>query len=101
MKTAIDAITTARCMTFDYDDMLRVVEVHAVGITAKGKAVIRAWQVAGESSRELPGWALFSVEKIVDPHLDTRPSGAPRHGYAENDRQMATITAQIHLEPVA
>lgn len=83
-------------MSFDYDDKPRYVEVHAVGNTSKGQ-VLRGWQTAGESSRPLPCWALFSLDKMSNIIVTDIRSQAPRPGYAMHDKQMTTILAQVEL----
>lgn len=92
------AITSRQTLYFDYDDRPRVVEVHAVGISSKGNTILRGYQVAGQSSRPLPGWALFTVDKIKNASLSLMPiSEAPRPGYVMGDKNMATIIAQVPL----
>lgn len=93
-KFALLALETKKTVFFIYDDKPRFVEVHAVGLTSKGEA-LRGWQTAGESSRPLPCWALFTIDKIVMPTAINTPSLAPRPGYAENDKQMITIFGQV------
>lgn len=104
IETLKTAIANKQTIAFMYDDRRRVVEVHAVGKSTKPPhdIVIRGYQVAGESSRPLPGWALFTASKIDALELSALPlSQAPREGYRENDKQMIEIIAQIMLEPVA
>ena len=92
-----DAIATRQTLQFNYDDKPRVVEVHAIGKAPKG-IVMRGYQVAGESSRPLPCWALFSLDKIEAASLALVPfSEAPRPGYALNDKKMLSIIAQVPL----
>jgi hypothetical protein len=93
------ALTQGRTVAFDYDDKPRVVEPHAIGTSTKdGSIIMRAYQVAGESSRPLPCWALFTVDKMVNVEISPFVlSEAPREGYKMNDKQMSSIIAQIEL----
>jgi hypothetical protein len=94
-----DALNDSLAVSFIYDDKPRIVEVHAVGVSTKdGSLIMRGYQVAGESSRPLPCWALFTVDKIEALQVGFIESQAPRDGYKMDDRQMANIIAQIQLE---
>lgn len=94
---ATEAITTRATLSFNYDDRPRVIEVHAVGLSNKtGELCIRGYQVAGESSRPLPTWALFSAAKIDAPSLSLIPlSQAPRPGFSPGDKAMSTIFSEV------
>jgi hypothetical protein len=90
---AVTAINTKQTLYFTYDDKSRIVEVHAVGNTH-----LRGYQVAGQSSRPLPCWALFTLDKCEGPSLSFFPlSEAPRPGYKLNDKQIPDIVAQVEL----
>lgn len=97
----IIALNEGRTAAFIYDDRQRVVEVHAIGHSTKDNSVImRGYQVAGQSSRPLPAWALFTLDKITALTLSAFvDSDAPREGYKMGDRQMTVILSQIELEP--
>jgi hypothetical protein len=77
---------------FSYDDKVRLVEVHAVGET-----LMRGYQVAGESSRPLPCWALFKTDKIENLSVSFVDSEAPRPGYKTGDKQIPVILAQLEI----
>lgn len=98
----VDAIYSAQTVSFVYDDKPRIVEVHALGESTKdGGLIMRGYQVAGESSRPLPAWALFTVSKIDALTPGFIKSEAPRDGYKLNDRAMQGIIAQVALEEMA
>ena len=102
LETLAHAIRSKRTVSFIYDDRTRIVEVHAVGNSTKdGSVVMRGFQVAGESSRPLPAWALYTIAKMDALTLLAFPdSEAPRPGYKMDDKQMSSIIAQIELETV-
>lgn len=101
-KTLIDAgisLASATCMSFSYDGKPRTIEVHAIGASTKdGGTVIRGYQIAGESSRPLPCWALFRADEIFDPELTETFSLAPRISEGYNplgDKQMSEMFARV------
>lgn len=101
LGSCIVAMADSNLIGFKYDGKERVVEVHAVGRSTKdGSLVLRGFQVAGDASRPLPQWTLFTVAKIelatfgVD---DTQSSLAPRDGYTMDDKQMAPVLCQLDL----
>jgi hypothetical protein len=97
-KQMIDAMTEGRCVDFIYDGKYRVVEVHAVGTSPKdGSLVMRGMQVAGAASRPLPQWTLFSIGKVEMFEERPQQSEAPREGYAQSDKQMNTVIAELQL----
>ena len=93
------AMAHGELVAFDYDGKERLVEAHAVGTSTKdGSLVLRAYQVAGESSRQTPHWALFTIDKIDRATFGTGLPGvsaAPRPGYSMGDKQMTTVLAEI------
>lgn len=73
-----------------YDGKPKTVEVHAVG-----PKHVRVFQIAGESSRPLPSWALLSLEKLTSASLTSTPSQAPREGYRKGDKQIPEIIYEL------
>jgi len=52
-------------VSFFYDGLPRIVEPHCLGRNERGLR-LRGFQIAGESaSGNVPGWRLFSVEKMA------------------------------------
>lgn len=87
----IHALTNGYCLDIRYGDThaLKTVEVHAVSPTHA-----RVYQVAGESSRPLPNWALLKLDQVN--HL---PSLAPRPGYKMGDKHLQpNILAEIQID---
>jgi len=83
------AMSRRLAVSFIYDGKNRIVEVHAIGRSTKdGSLVVRGFQVAGEASRPLPQWTLFTVSKIEALTLTFIDSEAPRDGYSMGDKQM-------------
>lgn len=93
----LNAMKEDKTVSFVYDDQLRVVEAHAVGVGPKGTLLMRGYQVAGHSSRPLPHWGLFTVAKIELLDFGKEKSEAPRQGYAMGDKGLREIVAEIAL----
>ena len=47
--TACEALQSGRRVEVSYDNYVRVVEVHAVGVSKEGNGLMRVWQVRGGS----------------------------------------------------
>ncbi len=78
-----------------YDGYVRAVEVHAVGETKDGNAIMRVWQVRGGSnSGERQGWKLLRLDEARGGQMIDERSQAPRPGYRRNDAAMASIACQ-------
>ena len=102
LETLLAATADGKTVSFVYDDKQRVVEIHAIGFSTKdGSVIMRGYQVAGEASRPLPAWSLFTVEKMDALQIGFIDSEAPRPGYKENDKQMSSIIAQYILAEAA
>lgn len=94
-----EAVNQRRIVTFFYDELPRVVEPHAVGLTRAGKIVLRGFQCAGTSNTEAEAWKLFDLAKMEQ--FGSGPAAGfsgPRPGYKVGDRAMTQIFAE--LDPV-
>lgn len=98
MSTSLpcEALNLALCLEITYDGYERIVEVHAVGYTKHGNAVMRVWQVSGGSeSGEGTGWKLMRLEKVGSMNISDIKSQAPRVGYKNGDSAMSEITCEV------
>ncbi|HXS05331.1 MAG TPA: hypothetical protein VN723_00970 [Rhizomicrobium sp.] len=94
--TAKDAIDKAVCLELIYDGLMRLVEVHAVGESTAGHAVMRVWQVEGGSNTKSGlGWRLLRLDEVRSVTLTSRSSNAPRAGYKRGDRDMRVVFAEL------
>lgn len=84
------AIRERKLMHIRYNDVDRVIEPHAYGISPKGEALLRAYQTSPEE-----GWKLFKVENIPDMRVVSTTGKAPRPGFKTGDKAMASIIAEI------
>lgn len=90
----INAINNMQTIKFDYDEMERIVEPHTFGCNFKGNDVLRAFQFAGESSKGLNFFKLYSISKIKNLEVYGEFS-EPRDGYTKGDSAMETIYAEL------
>jgi hypothetical protein len=91
------AITDRRLISFVYDGHSRTAIPAAYGRHATtGNTVLRAYQIAGtSSSRPVPLWDLFLVEKMTNCVVldETFTSDPP--AYARGDKHIGEIYCQL------
>ncbi len=96
MEMACEALKTRRRLEVRYKGFVRVVEVHAVGYSAKSHPIARVWQISGGSSSAEPaGWKLLRLDQAAGSLILNEASQAPRAGYKPNDRAMGRIVCQL------
>jgi hypothetical protein len=68
-----DGIRRQRSIRLRYAGYLRLVEPHAIGVTAGGHRALLAWQVEGGSRSDPPtGWRTFVITEIGEVALTVR-----------------------------
>src|SRR5665213_3046917 len=76
IETAIDALRQGKVLELRYDGFSRFVEVHAVGYSRVGHALMRSWQVSGGSAKgERVGWKLMRLDRGFSAHVSPDASG--------------------------
>lgn len=96
IETACEALRAGRRLRLSYDGHSRVVEVHTVGSTRDGHAIMRAWQVRGGSAGgERVGWKLMRLDEAASARLTDERSRAPRPDYNPRDPAMLTICCRV------
>lgn len=93
---ACRAVRDGKILELRYDGFSRWVEVHTVGYSKVGEALMRAWQVRGGSrTGERAGWKLMRLAEVRDAILSEDPSQAPRPGYRRGDAAMSRILCEL------
>jgi hypothetical protein len=96
VQLACEALQSGQVLEIRYDGYSRSVEVHAVGLTKEGNAVMRVWQVSGGSASNEPvGWKLLRLDEATGAIVTQQRSLAPRPGYKRGDTVMRQITCQL------
>jgi hypothetical protein len=91
------AITGRHLVSFVYDGHQRTAIPAAYGKhKTTGNAVLRAYQIGGtSSSRSIPLWDLFLVEKIINCTVLDETFTADPPSYARGDKHMSEIYCQL------
>jgi hypothetical protein len=93
---AVAAIDQGVCLSFTYEGLHRVTEVHTVGITTAFRPAASVWQIDGQSSTPpIPDWRLFYFDECFDVALTNVPSIAPRSEYKKGAKQFRSIDREI------
>src|SRR5690242_236575 len=91
------AIRQRHHLQFGYDGLERVVEPMVFGVTRKGRWLLRARQVDGESASGSVGdltFKLFSLDQIDNPVMLSTTFYVPR-GYEPGDQVFRTIDTEV------
>lgn len=91
-----DAIRSRRVVTFHYDGPPRIVEPFLIGTTTAGRPALRGFQTGGGSqSGRVPGWHLFSLDKIGGIAMIQESFSGERPWYNPADKAMSTIGPHV------
>ena len=91
-----NAITNRAMLEFYHNNQLRIVEPFTLGMSKKRKIVLSAYQTGGTSNdREIPGWGLFSLDKISNLRVLNQNFLGNREGYSRSDSRMIEIYCEI------
>ena len=94
-RTLIDAINSKKILSLSYDGLRRVVEPHAVGMTAKGNDVLRCYQTQGGHVDAGHKWDSLDLSKMSSVSDTGQRFENARPGYKRGDKVMETIYAQL------
>lgn len=89
LQTIKDAIAAKRTITINYPPGMRTVEPHALGRSADGNLLLRAFQTDGASaSGEHKDWKLFRLDRAANVGGTGNAFPGPRAGYRKGDTAM-------------
>lgn len=91
----INAIRNRECLSFNYDDLQRVVQPAAFGVSKSGNDCLRCYQIGGGHINPGHEWDLCLLHKISqlkgtgERFINNPP------GYRRNDKGMIRIYEQL------
>ena len=89
MQTIATAIRNKQLIELDYKPGWRLIEPHALGYSADGNLLLRAYQIEGASaSGEHEWWKLFRVDRAESADPSDASFDGPRPEYKRGDRAM-------------
>ncbi len=92
---AREGIRRQRSIRLRYGGHMRLVEPHAIGVTAGGHRALLAWQVEGGSRSDPPtGWRTFLLSEISDVALTVR-GFSPQPTYHPEKANLREIELEI------
>ena len=94
IATACEAIEKGRCLEIGYEDFVRIVEVHRLGIGPAGEHLLSGWQIRGPVNERM-GWKLINLSEPLSLTLTDIPSRAPRPDFRRGAKQFIGIISQL------
>jgi hypothetical protein len=91
---ACEALELGELLVINYHGSFRLLEVHVVGQTKEGIALIRAWQIKGPGD-DPEGWRSFHANEISEVLIQDEESKAPRLGYNSSDPAITEIQCRV------
>jgi hypothetical protein len=95
IDVAKDALRQGKVLELRSGGVSRYLEVHAVGFSREGHAIMRCWQVGASSKRERSGWRLIRLDEGGTGHIGADASEAPRRGYKPGDPAIERIMVEL------
>jgi predicted DNA-binding transcriptional regulator YafY len=83
------AIEGRQVLEINYPPGKRIIEPHALGYSADGNVLLRAYQTSGASaSGEHANWKLFRIDRAGSVGPNGKTFGGPRPDYRRGDSAM-------------
>ena len=93
---ACEAIRLGRRVQLSYDGHDRLVEIHTVGRSREGRAMMNVWQVSGGSVSNAPvGWKMMHLDKVRNATITDEQAEVPREKYTEGASQFDAIQCEV------
>lgn len=94
-----EGIRRQRSIRLRYAGHMRLVEPHAIGVSAGGHRALLAWQVEGGSRSDPPtGWRTFLLSQISEVALTVR-GFTPQPTYHPEKASLRTIELEVTRSP--
>jgi len=93
-EIACHALKLRKCLEIQYKAFRRIIEVHRVGISAKGEYILSGWQILGPASERV-GWKLVNLDEPLRVRLTDIPSKAPRPDYRRGIKRFSEFFCQL------
>jgi hypothetical protein len=92
---ACEAIDKGCCLELYYDDHSLIVEVHAIGFDAEGRAWLVAFERFGGGDPGPGAWTFLPLDETKRVAISGYFSAAPRAGYCRDDPRFDRIVKQV------
>jgi len=93
---ALAALNCRVVLELRYDGYIRWVEVHAVGVSRRGRPIMQCWQVRSENvDDDAVGWKLLRLDDAYRARIIAEKSAIVRPGYRRRLRAMVAIVAHV------
>ena len=90
------AINNRKLLSFNYENLSRIVEPFTLGNSRKDNMILSAYQIDGGAHRDtVPCWGLFNLDKISNLEVLSESFSANREEYRRDDSRMHHIYCQI------
>lgn len=90
-----DGIQRQRSLRIRYAGHMRLVDPHAIGVTAGGHRALLAWQVEGGSRSDPPtGWRTFLLSEIAEAAATVR-GFTPQPTYSREKAGLRSIEVDV------
>jgi hypothetical protein len=93
-STACDALESSRCLKVGYENLVRIIEVHRVGVSPAGDHIMSGWQILGPENERV-GWKLLNLDEPISLMLTDIQSLAPRPDYRRGAKRFIGIICQL------
>jgi hypothetical protein len=93
-EVACRALKSGKCLEIQYEAFRRIIEVHRVGISAKGEYILSGWQILGPAPERV-GWKLVNLDEPLLVRVTDIPSQAPRPDYRRGIKRFTECFCQL------
>ena len=92
---ACDALDRGCCLELYYPGRTILVEPHAVGLDAQGRAWLLGFERYGAADPQSGGWVFLPLDETRKVDVSGYLSLAPRPGFRRDDHRFDSVIAQL------